>query len=49
MTALIIAAANDECAMVAALLGARAAVDTKQNNGCAFLRPIQRVVGGGRR
>ena len=51
-TALMVAAANDDDdrAIVAALLGARAAVDTKDGLGCAICRrPIQRVVGGGRR
>jgi hypothetical protein len=37
-TALIHAAYNDDRATVAALLGARADVDTKANGGCAFCR-----------
>ena len=37
-TALIYAAHNDDRATVAALLGARADVNTKNNGGCAFCR-----------
>jgi hypothetical protein len=49
-TALIIAAHNDDRATVAALLGARADVNTKQSSGCAFaVGAVRRVVGGGRR
>ena len=48
MTALIIAAWNDDHRIVAALLGARAAVDTKQNSGCAFAAARSALVGGGR-
>jgi hypothetical protein len=51
VTALIYAASNDDRATVAALLGARADVNTKENtNGCAFAAgAVRRVVGGGRR
>ena len=38
-TALMIAAHNDDRATVAALLGARADVNTKDNDGCAICRP----------
>ncbi len=38
MTALIYAARNDDRAIVAALLGARADVNTKTNDRCAFCR-----------
>ncbi len=49
-TALHYAARNDDRATVAALLGARADVDTKNNDGCAFaVGAVRRVVGGGRR
>ena len=50
-TALMVAASNDDRATVAALLGARADVNTKQINGCAICRPAPSgaVVGGGRR
>ena len=45
------AAYNDDRATVAALLGARADVDTKGGyQGCAFAAgAVRRVVGGGRR
>ena len=50
-TALMEAASNDDRATVAALLGARADVNTKDNYGCAICRPAPSgaVVGGGRR
>ncbi len=49
-TALMHAAINDDRATVAALLGARADVNTKANSGCAFaVGAVRRVVGGGRR
>jgi hypothetical protein len=49
-TALHYAASNDDRAIVAALLSARADVDTKSNSGCAFaVGAVRRVVGGGRR
>ncbi len=52
-TALHYAARNDDRATVAALLGARADVNTQANVGCAFAVaaqwPVRRVVGGGRR
>ncbi len=50
-TALNYAANNDDCATVAALLGARADVNNQDNfNGCAFATgAVWRVVGGGRR
>ncbi len=49
-TALHYAAYRDDRATVAALLGARADVDTKTNNGCACaVGAVRRVVGGGRR
>ena len=49
-TALIYAAINDDRATVAALLGARADVNTQCNDGCAFAAgAVRRVVGGGRR
>ncbi len=49
-TALIYAAYNDDRPIVAALLGARADVNTKNSNGCAFAAgAVLRVVGGGRR
>ena len=49
-TALMEAASNDDRATVAALLGARADVNTKNNGGCAFAAgAVRRVVGGGRR
>jgi ankyrin repeat protein len=48
MTALIIAAWNDDHRIVAALLGARADVNTKQNSGCAFAAARSARVGGGR-
>ena len=49
-TALIIAANNDDRPTVAALLGARADVNTKNIHGCAFAAgAVRRVVGGGRR
>ena len=38
MTALIIAAWNDDHRIVAALLGARADVNTQRNDGCAVCR-----------
>ncbi len=47
VTALMYAAYNDDRATVAALLGARADVDTQQNNGCAFCR--RRCLARGRR
>jgi hypothetical protein len=47
MTALIIAAWNDDHRIVAALLGARANVNTKQNSGCAFAAARSALVGGG--
>ena len=50
MTALMYAAHYDDRATVAALLGARADVNTKQNDGCAFAAgAVRRVVGDGRR
>ncbi len=50
MTALIYAAGYDDRAIVAALLGARADVDTQNNGGCAFAGgAVRRVFGGGRR
>ncbi len=50
MTALIYAASNDDRATVAALLGARADVNTKNSVGCAFaVGAVLRVVGDGRR
>ena len=50
MTALMWAADKDDRATVAALLGARADVNTKNNYGCAFaVGAVRRVVGGGRR
>jgi hypothetical protein len=50
MTALMWAADKDDRATVAALLGARAGVDTQQNGGCAFTAgAVRRLVGGGRR
>ena len=39
VTALMYAANKDDRATVAALLGARADVDTKDNYGCAICRP----------
>ena len=50
-TALMRAAFNDDRATVAALLGARADVNTKRIDGCAICRPAPSgaVVGGGRR
>ena len=49
-TALIYAAYNDDRAIVAALLGARADVNTQANGGCVFAAgAVRRVVGGGRR
>ena len=47
----MIAAHNDDRATVAALLGARADVNTKANDGCAICRPAPSgaVVGGVRR
>jgi hypothetical protein len=43
------AAINDDRAIVAALLGARADVDTKGYDKCAFAAgAVRRVVGGGR-
>ena len=50
-TALMEAARNDDRATVAALLGARADVNTQDNDGCAVCRPAPSgaVVGGGRR
>ncbi len=50
-TALMVAAHYNDRLTVAALLGARADVNTKQNsNGCAFAAgAVRRVVGGGRR
>ena len=50
-TALMEAARNDDRATVAALLGARADVNTQRNDGCANCRPAPSgaVVGGGRR
>ena len=50
-TALMKAARNDDRATVAALLGARADVNTQNNYGCAICRPAPSgaVVGGGRR
>ncbi len=50
-TALHHAASYDDRATVAALLGARADVNTKENiSGCAFaVGAVRRVVGGGRR
>ena len=50
-TALMRAAGNDDRATVAALLGARADVNTQANDGCAICRPAPSgaVVGGGRR
>ncbi len=51
MTALMWAADNGDRATVAALLGARADVNTKGGyKGCAFAAgAVRRVVGGGRR
>ena len=50
MTALLRAAYNDDRATVAALLGARADVNTKNIHGCVFAAgAVRRVVGGGRR
>ena len=50
-TALIIAAYNGDRATVAAMLGARADVNTQRNDGCAICRLALSgaVVGGGRR
>ena len=49
-TALHYAARNDDRPTVAALLGARADVNTQRNSGCAFAAgAVRRVVGGGRR
>ncbi len=49
-TALMVAARNDDRATVAALLGARADVNTQCNDGCAFAAgAVRRVVGGRRR
>ncbi len=48
-TALIYAAYNDDRATVAALLGARADVNTQGYSRCAFAAgAVRRVVGGGR-
>ena len=48
-TALMWAATNDDRAIVAALLGARADVKTKGYDGCAFAAALSgAVVGGGR-
>ena len=50
-TALMWAAGNGDRATVAALLGARADVNTQRSDGCAICRPAPSgaVVGGGRR